>query len=169
MHDVGSLGTQGKRTRRLNQSPFTKSHLIWTLSDGFSCYHSYNIRWFKLKDPGLVWPFSTYYRPQEEITGFTVSSCLKLAVMFIERYSLQDCTELICLSIKLFFTSIHKWKVDQGMKIEENERKKERAIGQLFEKLRSKVAREFRHLYQREHLTKELQVWKTISVLCFPL
>lgn len=106
-------------------------------------------------------PFS-HHRPQEEITGFTVSLCLRLAKMFTEKYSLRHHTELICLSIKLFFTSIHKWEIDQEKVTEETERQKECAIRQLLEKLRLKAAQEFRcevaHSNQGERLTKELQV-----------
>ena len=87
-----------------------------------------------------------------------MSLCLELAVMFIERHSLRDYTELVCRSIKLVFTSIHKWQIDQEKKTEENEREKERAISQLLEELLFKVAGEFRHQYQKGHLTKELQV-----------
>lgn len=109
------------------------------------------------------WTFC-HYRPQGELAGFTVALCLKLAVMFIERHSLRDCTELICLSIKLFFTSIHQWEIGQEKEIE---RQKECAIGQLLEKLRLKAADDFRFAYhsQRERLTKELQVWDTSSAL----
>ena len=92
----------------------------------------------------------------------TVSLCLKLAMMFIERHSLLDCTELICLSIKLFFTSIQKWQIGQEKEIKETERHKECAIGQLLEKLQLKTADDFRYeiayIDQRERLTKELQV-----------
>ena len=82
--------------------------------------------------------------------------------MFTAKNSFRDHTELICLSIKLFFTSIHKWEIGQEKKTEESERQKECAVGELLEELRLKVAHEFRseiaHNNQGQRLTKELQV-----------
>lgn len=112
------------------------------------------------------WPLS-HYRPQEEITVVTVSLCLKLALMFIERHSLRDCTELICLSIKLFFTSIHRWETGEKKETEETEHQKECAISQLSDKLRLKAAEDFRceiaYHSPREWLTKDLQVWQFLT------
>ncbi|XP_015758606.1 PREDICTED: uncharacterized protein LOC107337885 [Acropora digitifera] len=102
-------------------------------------------------------------RPQGELAGFRMSSCLKLAMMFIETHSLRDCSELICLSIKLFFTSVHRWEIGQENEIEH---RKERAIDQLLEKLQLKAPDDFcfeiAHHSQRERLTKELQVWSRL-------
>ncbi|XP_068759451.1 E3 ubiquitin-protein ligase rnf213-alpha-like isoform X4 [Montipora capricornis] len=110
-----------------------------------------------------------FTQPQEEITGFTMSSCLKLAVMLTEKNSFRDHTELICLSIKLFLISIHKWEIDQEKITEETERQTEFAIGQLLQKLQLKFAHEFRweisYHIQGQRLTKQLQVWsKLLSV-----
>lgn len=91
-----------------------------------------------------------------------MSLCLKLALMFIERHSLRDCTELICLSIKLFFTSIHKWETGEKKETEETEHQKECAISQISDKLQLKAAEDFRYEIayhsQREWLTQDLQV-----------
>lgn len=89
---------------------------------------------------------------------FTFLCCLDLAVTVMQKLSLRNNPEVICLSIKLFFASIHKGGIGQENITDE----KGRAIEKLLKELRQKVAAHFRwqmaDLDQRERLLKELQV-----------
>lgn len=97
-------------------------------------------------------------RAEKEIMDFTFLCCLDLAVTVIQKLSLRNNPEVICLSIKLFFASIHKGGIGQENITDE----KGRAIEKLLKELRQKVAVHFRwqmaDLDQRERLLKELQV-----------
>jgi len=97
-------------------------------------------------------------RSQEEIMNVTFLFCLDLAVTFIQRLSLRNDPEVICLSVKLFFTSIHEQKIGQENITDE----KDRATDKLLSELQQKVVADFYYqmadVHQREHLLKELQV-----------
>ena len=91
-------------------------------------------------------------RSQEEIMEFL---CLDLALTFIQRLSLRNDPEVILLSIKLFFTSVHK----QGIG---HENITDERIDKLLWELKRKVITDFGSqiavYHHREQLLKELQV-----------
>ncbi|KAK2553290.1 E3 ubiquitin-protein ligase rnf213-alpha [Acropora cervicornis] len=96
----------------------------------------------------------TLVRSQEEIV---VSLCLDLALTFIQRLSLRNDPEVILLSIKLFFTSVHKREIGQENITDER-------MDKLLWELKKKVITEFGSqmaavCHHREQLLKELQLW----------
>ena len=83
------------------------------------------------------------------------SLCLELALTFIQRLSLRNYPEVICLSIKLFFTSVHKRGIAQENITGERTDK-------LLRELKKKAIEDFGSqmavFHHREQLLKELQV-----------
>ena len=94
-----------------------------------------------------------------DVTSFF---CLDLALTFIQRLSLRKDLEVICFSIKLFFTSIQEWEISEKNIANE----KDHATDELSWKLQQKVTADFPSqmaftkdgFHQRERFLKELQV-----------
>ncbi|XP_044165765.1 uncharacterized protein LOC122949779 [Acropora millepora] len=82
--------------------------------------------------------------------------CLDLALTFIQRLSLRNDPEVILVSIKLFFTSVHKRGIGQENITGER-------IDKLLLEIKEKVITDFglqMAVYDRsEQLLEELQVW----------
>lgn len=94
---------------------------------------------------------------------------MKLAEICLEKLSFRD-IEVICLAIKLLFSSIQQWQSDplgdeHNDKINKTdiERLKQDYVRQISEKLVSKLKREFYYNmpdnYQSDALKRELKVW----------
>lgn len=103
-----------------------------------------------------------------EVAEFTVSASLKLAEVCLENLSFRDGIDLICLAIKLLFSSIQQW---QNCPLDgENDDKvnkadaflKEDCVRKFSEKLVSKLKRvlyyDMPENYQSDALKRELKV-----------
>ncbi len=114
-------------------------------------------------------PFSNSSKP--EVAEFTVSTSLNLAEVCLEGLYFRDGIDLICLAIKLLFSSIQLWRnstADSQTDDKENNAQgkgslKEYYLHQLSKKLGSKLTRELHHempdYYKSDALPKELKVW----------
>jgi len=100
---------------------------------------------------------------------FTVSTSLKLAEVCLEKLSLRENIDVICLAIKLLFSSIQQWESDpldgeNNDKVNKTdvERLKKDCVRKISEKLVSKLRRIFHYdmpdNYQSDALKRELQV-----------
>ncbi len=80
-----------------------------------------------------------------EIAEFTVSSCFKLAEICLEKLHFRDDIDLICLAIKLLFSSMQLWRnvtIDSQSDDKENkiqEKESQECIRKLSRKLGSKL------------------------------
>jgi len=103
-----------------------------------------------------------------EVAGFTVSASLKLAEVCLENLTIGDDIDLICLAIKLLFSSIQQWH--HGPVDGENDDKVNKSDASLekdcVRKLSEKLIRKLKRIlysnmpdnYQSDALKKELQV-----------
>lgn len=101
---------------------------------------------------------------------FTVSASLKLAEACLEKFYFRDDIDLICLAIKLLFSSIQQWQndaidsgtADSGNKTDERESSKKDCIRKFLKKLGSKLKGELDIYmpdnYQNVALSRELKV-----------
>ena len=114
----------------------------------------------------ILWSLFDSFK--QEVTESAVSASLKLAEVCIEKLSLRYGINLICLAIKLLFSSIQHWQsgpVDGETANRLNGTNafpKERYIRKLSVKLVSKLKRTLDHNmpddYQSDALTTELEV-----------
>ena len=107
-----------------------------------------------------------------EVLEFTVSASFKLAEVCLENLSFGDGINLICLAIKLLFSSIQQWQI--GPVDGENDDKVDKANASqkkdCVRKLSEKLIRELKRIlqcdmpdnYQSDALKRELQVRITI-------
>ena len=93
--------------------------------------------------------------------------CLDLALTFIRRLSLRNDPEVILLSIKLFFTSVHKRGIGQENITDE---RMDKLLWELKEKVVTEFGSQMAAVYHhREQLLKELQVRYTQFKSCMEL
>ena len=112
-----------------------------------------------------------------EVAEFTVSASLKLAEVCLDVLYFHDSIDLICLAIKLLFSSIQQWQIravdsethDKGNKAEGKGSLKEHCINQLSRKLGSRLKREFYtempDYYKSDALSRELKVQCTDNII----
>ena len=94
-----------------------------------------------------------------EITEFTVSVSLKLTMMCIERLHLRIEVDVVCLSIKLLFLSIHKFAESEKNQSQEKESLTRSVTDRLIEKLGGKIAAQFQHMMdETRNIERDLQV-----------
>ena len=112
-----------------------------------------------------------------EVGKFTVSESLKLAKIFLERLSFREGRDVVCLAIKLFFSSIHQWQSDpldgennDKVNKADVERLKKDYVRQISETLVSALKRiliyEMPDDYRSDALKRELQVRIIIMQRC---
>lgn len=112
--------------------------------------------------------FSNSIKP--EVAEFTVSSSLKFAEVCLDGLHFRDGIDLICLAIKLLFSSMQQWRkcvVDSETDEKENKpqekgSQKDYCIHQVSKKLGSKLKRELHNempdYYKSDALSQELKV-----------
>lgn len=96
---------------------------------------------------------------------------MKFAEVCLDKLNFQDDIDLMCLAIKLLFSSIQRWQSDaivsqtndEENKTDEREYLKEDCIRKLSEKLVSKLKgallSDMPDHYRRDALSRELEVW----------
>ena len=92
--------------------------------------------------------------------------CLDLALAFIQRLSLRNDPEVILLSIKLFFASVHKRGIGQQNITDE---RLDKLLWELKEKVVTEFGSQMAVYHHREQLLKELQVRYTQFKSCMEL
>ncbi len=105
-----------------------------------------------------------------EVAEFTVSASSTLVEVCLEGVHFQDDIDLICLAIKLLFSSIQQWRniaVDTHTDDKEHKSQgtgslEENCVHQLSKKLGSRLKRELHHqmpeYYRSDALSRELKV-----------
>lgn len=95
---------------------------------------------------------------------------MRLAEVCLENFPFRDGIDLICLAIKLLFSSIHQWYSgttdsqtdDKENKTEERETLKNDCVRQLSKKVASKLKNELQYempdYYKNDALVKEFEV-----------
>ena len=111
----------------------------------------------------ILWSFSD--SSTMEVVEFTVSASFKLAEVCLENLSFEDGIDLICLAIKLLFSSIQQWHRGP-VEDENNDKVKKDCVRKLSEKLICKLKRtlpfNMPDNYWSDALKRELQVRITI-------
>lgn len=113
---------------------------------------------------------------------FTVSASLKLVEACLEKFLFRDDIDLICLAIKLLFSSLRQWRndavdagdsetVDGENQTDERESLKKDCVRKFLKKLGSKLKGELAFLmpddYQDVALSRELKVREITFVDCY--
>ena len=121
--------------------------------------------------------FSFLPSSKEEIAEFTVSASLRVAEVCLDNFILPEDIDLVCLAIKLLFSSIQQWlndamdsQTDDGKKkADEREHLKEQYVRKLSEKVASKLKRALSsnmpEYYHSDALSRELEVGILINVV----
>lgn len=114
---------------------------------------------------------------KEEIAGFTVSASLRVVEVCLDNFNLPEDIDLVCLAIKLLFSSIQQWQNDamdsqtddQKKKADGREYLKEEYVRKLSEKVASKLKRALSsnvpEYYLGDALSRELKVRILINVV----
>lgn len=105
-----------------------------------------------------------------EVTEFTVSASLTVAEVCLDNFSFKEGIDLMCLAIKLLFSSIQQWQndaIDSQTEDEENKTdgrkylKKEyvrKLTNQVLSKLKSSLSPDMSGYYRSDALSRELEV-----------
>ncbi|KAL9988403.1 hypothetical protein ACROYT_G002841 [Oculina patagonica] len=108
------------------------------------------------------------------IAEFTVSASLILAEVCLENLSFRDDIDLICLAIKLLFSSIQQWRNSaedsqtdvNETKADERDSLSKTSLQKLSEKVVDKLKRTLGYAmpdnYQSDALLRELEVWSVL-------
>lgn len=113
---------------------------------------------------------------KEEIAGFTVSASLRVVEVCLDNFNLPEDIDLVCLAIKLLFSSIQQWQNDAMDSQTDDEKKKadgeylkEEYVRKLSEKVASKLKRALSpnvpEYYLGDALSRELEVRILINVV----
>jgi len=117
------------------------------------------------------------FSSKAEVAEFTVSASLKLTEVCLKNLYVRDDIELICLAIKLLFSSIQQWQndaMDSQTDNEENktdgrEYLKKGYICRLSEKvaikLKGALSQNMPECYRSNSLSRELEVRILINVI----
>ena len=105
-----------------------------------------------------------------EVQEFTISASLKLVDVCLGYFTFRDGIDLICLAIKLLFSSIHQWHSgtidsqtdDKEHKADERESLKKNCVHQVSKKVGSKLNTELdfqmTDYYKSDALLREFEV-----------
>ena len=101
-----------------------------------------------------------------EAIELTVSASLKLAKIFLAELSFRERSDVVCLAIKLLFSSIQQWQTNKAYL----EKPKKEYVRHISEKVVTKLKRVFSYdmpdNYQSDDLKRELQVRIIIMQWC---
>ena len=107
----------------------------------------------------------------------TVTASLEVAQICLDNLNFREDIDLMCLAIKLLFSSIQQWRTyamdsqtnDEEKKTDGREYLKEECIRKISEKVASKLKRalppDMPEYYRSDALSRELEVWILINVI----
>ena len=121
--------------------------------------------------------FSFLPSSKEEIAEFTVSASLRVAEVCLDNFNLPEDIDLVCVAIKVLFSSIQQWlndamdnqTDDEEKKADEREYLKEQCVRKLSENVASKLKRALPsnvpEYYHGDAFSRELEVGILINVV----
>ena len=121
--------------------------------------------------------FSFLPSSKEEIAEFTISASLRVAELCLDNFHFPEDNDLVCLAIKLLFSSIQQWQYDAMDSQTDDEKKKadgreylkEQYVRKLSEKVASKLklalSSNVPEYYHGDALCRELEVGILITVV----